>query len=543
MTAESPLKKGQEAFQQQAWGEAYALLSSANHNASLNPHNLKKLARAAYLIGKESDFIDAMKGAHHKFLDKDNAVEAANCAFWLGMILFNQGEYAQGGGWMARAGRLVEDSGQDCAEQGFLLVPQALQHLREGNTENAQNLFNQAGKIGKQFDNPDLMALSRLGGGQALIQQKNIDTGTTLFDEAMVAVVSGEISPIVSGIVYCAVIDTCQKIYDWARAREWTAALSHWCDSQPDLIPYRGQCLVRRAEIKQLNGQWPDALEEAQQACNLPRPSHPPATGEAFYRQGELYRLQGKFSQAEAAYRRAGQEGRKPQPGLALLRLAQNRNDDAEAAIRRMEEEKEDTIKRSKILPAYIDIMLAANQIQKVEEAAKELSHIAKNLHAPFLQAIAARAEGSIQLANEKIETALSKLNYAWTLLNDIGAIYESARCRVLIGLASRKIGDNDTAKIAFDAAKKTFQDLGAAPDVSRVKSIQDTTSDHSHGLTPREREVLTILATGKTNKAIASELFISERTVDRHVSNILAKLNVPSRAAATAYAYEHNMI
>src|SRR5699024_730201 len=252
-----------------------------------------------------------------------------------------------------------------CVEQGFLLVPQALQRLREGDAQNARNLFKRAGKIGKEFNNSDLTTLCRLGSGQALIRQKKIDQDTTLFDEAMVAVVSDEVSPIVAGIVYCAVIDTCQNIYDLRRSQEWTAALSRWCKSQPDLIPYRGQCLVRRSEIMQLHGQWSDALEEAQQACNLPRPSHPPATGEGFYRQAEIYRLQGKFSQAEEAYRRAGQEGRKPQPGLALLRLAQDRVEDAEAAISRVEKEKEGETTRSNILPAYIEIMLSSKKMAK----------------------------------------------------------------------------------------------------------------------------------------------------------------------------------
>src|SRR5699024_9403179 len=294
-------------------------------------------------------------------------VQAANCASWLGITLFNQGKHAQGGGWIGRAQHLIDGCGQKCVEQGLLLVPQALQRLREGHAEGAYNLFKKAGIIGQKFGAPDLMALSLLGRGQALIHENKISDGTTLFDEAMVGVVSGEVSPVVSGIVYCAVIDTCQKIYDLSRSQEWTVALSQWCDSQPDLIPYRGQCLVRRAEIMQLHGQWPDALEEAQQACTLPRPSHPPATGEAFYRQAELYRLQGKFSQAEEAYRRAGQEGREPQPGLALLRLAQDRVEDAEAAISRVEKEKEGEITRSNILPAYIEIMLSSKKMAKAD--------------------------------------------------------------------------------------------------------------------------------------------------------------------------------
>jgi hypothetical protein len=212
-------------------------------------------------------------------MDHNDRKQAAYSAFWIGMILFNQGEHAQGGGWMARAGRLIDEYEQECAEKGFLLIPKGLQQLRQGNGEAAYELFSTAAEIGNRFDNPDLITLGRLGSGQALIRQNKITEGTTLLDEAMVGVVSDKISPIIAGIVYCAVIETCQKIYDLQRAQEWTEALSRWCDSQPDLIPYRGQCLVRRAEIMQLHGKWPDAMVEVQRACQLSRASTPPAGG------------------------------------------------------------------------------------------------------------------------------------------------------------------------------------------------------------------------------------------------------------------------
>ncbi|WP_286670494.1 LuxR C-terminal-related transcriptional regulator [Fodinibius salsisoli] len=544
MNANKRLKQGRQAFQQQSWSDAYKFLSAADNKNPLGTHDLEQLAKAAYLIGRESEYIDLLSRAHHQFLNKDDTPKAINCAFWLGMILFNQGEHAQGSGWFARAGRLIDEYGQQCVQQGFLLIPEALQCLRQDDPENAFELFSKAGEIGNQFNNPDLLTFSRLGSGQALIHQGKITNGTTLLDEAMVAVVSDETSPIVAGIVYCAVIETCQKIYDLQRAREWTDALSRWCDSQPDLIPYRGQCLVRRAEIMQLQGKWPVALQEAQQACNLPRPSHPSATGEAFYRQAELYRLQGQFSHAENAYHQASKWGRNPQPGFALLRLAQGEVQAAKTAIQHIAKETANRMARANILPAFIEIMLEAAELQSAEDSADELAGIAAELDSPFLIAIAEQSTGNVLLRKSKPREAIKKLRHCWQLFNKVEARYESARTQRLMGLAYLKLNDHDTAKIEISAARAVFQQLGATTDIHKVDSlIPKHESDKTHGLTPRELEVLQILATGKTNKEIANELFISERTVDRHVSNILGKFGVDSRAAATAYAYEHDMI
>lgn len=544
MDKSNALQQGREAFRHRSWADAYSFLVSADSETSLDAEDLELLAKAAYLIGKESGCTDTWARAHQKFLDQANTKRAANSAFWTGMLLFFRGEHAQGGGWMARARRLIDEYRQDSAESGLLLIPEGLQFLRKGEAESAQELFSKAAEIGKRFNNPDLVILGRLGHGQSLIQQNKIDEGTTLFDEAMVSVVSDEISPIVAGIVYCAVIETCQNIYDLQRAREWTEALSRWCDTQPDLIPYRGQCLVRRAEILQLRGKWPDAMNEARRACELTRPSSPPATGEAYYRQAEIYRLQGKFSKAGEAYKQASKWGRNPQSGLALLQLVQGETEAAKMAIRNVESETQDRLARSRILPAYVEIMLASGELQDAEAGADELSDIASEVDAPFLQAIAARALGTVLLANAKHREALKKLRRSWGMLKTLESSYEAARTRVLIGLACRELGDENTAEMELDAASRVFQQLGASPDQSKTDSLlQKTLSAETYGLTSRELEVLRILAAGKTNKDIADELFISERTVDRHVSNILSKLNVPSRAAATAFAYKHDLI
>jgi DNA-binding NarL/FixJ family response regulator len=462
----------------------------------------------------------------------------------LGFSALLNGEFAQGSGWVARARRLLEGQ-SGCVEQGYLLLPTGLSSLFEGDVSGAHGAYVEAAAIGERFGDKDLVTFALNGQGRTLIRQGQLAAGVRLLDEAMVAVTSGEVSPLVAGAVYCSVIESCRETFDLRRAQEWTAALTRWCDSQPELVPYRSRCLLHRAEILQMHGAWTDALEEARRALEqLSLPTSRPAAGAAFYCIAELHRLRGEFAEAEEAYRQASRRQSVPQPGLARLRLAQGQVDAAQATIRRAFDEVHDPAGRSRVLDAYIEISLATKEIHSARVAVGELMEIAQKFNVPYLTALSAHASGSVLLAEHQVEDSLNALRKAWAAWRELEVPYEAARAQVLIATAFRESGDSATAAMELDLARETFRELGAAADLARLDCLFNTPALKVTGpLSAREVEVLKLVASGRTNRHIARELGISEKTVARHISNIFNKLDLSSRAAATAYAYEHNLV
>jgi DNA-binding CsgD family transcriptional regulator len=537
------LVRGREAFRRQAWAEAVSELVAADREKALDPQDLVQLAQASLLTGREREGTELLARAHQGFFNCKQSQPAARSAFWLGFMALLNGDMAQASGWLARAQRLIQD--QDWVEKGYLLLPMGFRAVHGGDAANAFEIFAQAAAIGERFTDSDLMALARQGQGRSLIRQGEIARGVALLDEAMVAVTAGEVTPLTAGGVYCSVIEACGEIFDLRRAQEWTSALEQWCNAQPDMVPYRGHCLVRRAEILRLHGAWPDAIEQATKACQkFTEPTPKVEAGAAYYQLAELHRLRGEFDAAEEAYQHAGRWIRVPQPGLAMLRFAQGQMEAARAAIRRIAEEVHEPGNRARILDSYVEIMVAVDDVPSARAAANELATITLRFRAPLLDAMSARAIGTVLLAEKDAKGALAQLRRSWAIWCELDAPYEAARTRVLMAQACGELDDCDTATQELELAREVFARLGAAPDLARVQAMSQTMDGGAdHLLTAREIQVLKLVATGKTNRAIAVKLNISEKTVARHLSNIFNKLDLSSRAAATAFAYQNQLV
>jgi tetratricopeptide (TPR) repeat protein len=381
------------------------------------------LAWSAALSGRDDEMLHSLDRLYQTHLAAERHASAARAAFWLCMRLFSLGEASRAGGWLARAQRLVERQPEPCVEEGYLLLPAVHRELGAGRWTSAETEAVRAAEIGERFGDANLVALARGLQGQAIINQGRVESGLSLLDESMLPATNGELLPLVTGLIYCSAIAMCLRIHAISRSREWTRALADWCDSQPELVPFATACVAHRTEILGLSGAWDEAIREARRAAHrIAARTDPGAAADVWYQQAEIFRMQGDFAAAEDGYRHASEHGRDAQPGLALLRIAQNKPDDAVHGIERALAGVHDPLRRTRLLPAYVEIMLATGNLEAARAGTAELEAAAQQFESEVVDAIAAHARGAVLLAEGEPSAALSHLRQAFAVWNDLGA-------------------------------------------------------------------------------------------------------------------------
>lgn len=543
MNASAALDRGRVAYREDRFADAVAGIEEAARGQDAEAADLEHLAIAAVLVGRIDEGIDALTRAHEAFLAHGDVDGATRCAVWIGMELMDLGERARAGGWFGRAQRLVEQTPDTRPDHGFLLIPEGMAAFYSGDGEQAAAAFERAAELARIRQDADIGALAGLGLGLSRIMLGRPEAGLALLDEVMVSVTAGEVSPIPSGIAYCGMLQSCRLAFDVRRAREWTRALDRWCAARPDMVSFTGQCHAQRAALFLLHGEWDDALAAAEEAQERSARGDRDGLFSAWYQHGEVHRLRGEAAAAEASYEQAARSGYEPQPGLALLRLAQGK-----AALARSlllgAVERLDPAERRCVLGAVVEVQLAAGDVPAARAAADELAALGQASTMPMLRAIAEQTESVVLLAEGDARGALTTSRRAWSRWRELDVPYEAARCRMIAVRASRALGDEATALMELDAARAVFGELGARTALAEVEAESSAMrSEHPGGLSARELDVLRLVAAGATNRAIAGELYLSEKTVERHLSNIFAKLGISSRAAATAFAFRHGLV
>lgn len=537
------LTRAREAFAAREWRAAHAAYSAARREGALATDDLERFAVAAHLFGREAESRELFAQAYRDSLDHGAYAQAARFAFWVSQGLLFSGDDSQSSAWHGRARAALEECRDDCVEAGYVDVLDGVRSLIGGDALAAETILGHVQEVAVRHGDRTLQAMAGHGRGRALIALGRVAEGMACLDEVMASAMGDEVSPQIVGDTYCGALEACHDVFDVRRASEWTAALTRWCESQQDLVPYRGPCMVYRVELKRIRGQWPDAIEEARQACEwLSGPASPEGAGDAYYQMAELHRLRGQYTEAEEAFRQAVRCGRRPEPGLPLLWLARGQAEAARTALRRcLDEATGDRCLRATLLVAYAEVLFATGDIAGARAVAAELGELARLLGAQLLSAAAETVEARIAIVEGRHGEALAPLRRAWMAWQRLDAPFEAARARVQIGIAYRELGDAESAAMEFDAARWVFQQLGARPEIENLNAIAPALGgmERARGLTGREVEVLRLVADGRTNKEIAAALVISEHTVARHVQNMLAKLGFSSRAQLAAFAVE----
>jgi len=544
-TSRNKLLAAREAYARGDWADATDLFLSAGAKSDLEIEDVEALVWAAAVAARDRVMLEALERVYNHHAAADDPEQCARAAFWCGLRYMMIGDVSLGSGWLQRAAKCADQTTPDCVQRGYLILPQVFMLRGKGDYNAAAEAADKAMAFGERCGDPDLIALAGALKGGLLFRMGRIEEGYVPFDEAMLLAAGEQLSPVVTGVVYCEIVASCCRVQEMVRAREWTAVLNDWCKRNPQAKAFTGVCQVHRAEVLQVEGNWTEAFAEAARAGQgLKGTTEQTAMANAAYRRAEIFRLRGDFERAEEEYRLAGEIAIDPQPGLALLRLARGRKDDAAGMIRRALDTAPDMPRKTALLPAGIEIFIACDDLDAAGALCNELARISETYGTEVLARVTDQARGALALARGDWAEAIEAQSRARQYWSAFGAPYLEARLRVGIARGCAELGDAESAGIELDRAEELFEDLGAEPDLSRLRAVRSRQRASGPGvLTAREREVLTLLSEGNTNREIARRLDLSPKTVNRHVENIFDKLGVSSRAAAVATALKSGSI
>jgi DNA-binding CsgD family transcriptional regulator len=535
------LEAARDAYRRRDWARARERFTAAQAASELAPGDLEALGDAAWWLGEFEEASAALEEAYRRHLDEGRPGQAAMAAIGVAVNHFLRGDGVVGSGWVGRAQRLLRDQ-PESTEHGYLLYLELEGALDAGDAAAVTGDARRVRDIGRRHADANLVTAGNLFEGRMLVKQGRMAEGMALLDEAMLAVLSGELGPEWAGNIYCHLMAAFHELADVRRAAEWTEATARWLAGLPAAVLFTGICRVHRSQVLQRKGAWTQAEREAALVCQDLAELHVAGAAEGHYQVGEIRRLRGDLGGAEAAYRDAHRLGRDPQPGLALLRLAQGRAEAAAASVRAaLTAVGHDRLARARLCAAQVEIALAAGATETARQAAEELEQTASTYGSSGLEATALQARGAILLAEPRLEAALPTLRAACRRWQELDAPYDAARVRLLLAAAYQALGDTDAALLELDAAEAVFERLGAVLDAAVIPALRGRPV-LPDGLTRREAEVLALVAAGRTNREIAATLVLSQKTVARHLSNIFVKIGVASRTQAAAYAYEHGL-
>jgi DNA-binding CsgD family transcriptional regulator len=543
MVASDARELGRAAVAAHRWREASDRFSEARalDAAGLSGPDLELLATALFFRGRPDSSSEALISAHDLYLAGDDRVGAARTAGWLAIEKLEATDVTAAAGWVARGLRLIEHLDQASSVSGLVaLVPAALTGTFVGDLVDGTRRFDEIAAIAERFGDRELAAYAAFGRGVSLTGAGRSAEGFVELDRAIAAVAAGDVSPVFVCVFYRMILDLAHQGFDLRRAEAWTSEFARWCDDQPELIAYSGQSHAYRAQLLLFHGEWAEASAAAHLAEERLRAGDFTAVYVANYQLAELYRLRGESRAADEHYRRAGETGWDPQPGLALLHLDTGDHTGAQSMIRHSVAAA-DEARRRRLLPAVVSIEITAGDVAAARRAADDLTTLARSAPTPMLEAVSAFAESQVLLAEGDATAAAQSAAVARSAWSGLRAPLEVARCRALAGRILRALDELDAAEVEFAAARAAFLELGALPALAELTQL--TGERQTMTLTAREVEVLRLVSTGLTNRQVAGRLSLSEKTVARHLSNIFGKLTLSSRAAATAYAYEHGLI